>query len=260
MTWRRIRRHVISLSGSMICSFLAVMLVACAPLHLQGSDAPVPPAICSTVDPSAPTPTWPAAYAGATVMGGTIAPPPRRQLRVVATASGGGATLSIGVPDGPLLVGGAIGVDLITRNDSPDPMEVTEPRVGIEDEAGQGPTLHGFLPGVWPGSEPAPLPQQILPGQKLDGIINVQLPNADDLKGYAYNLVARTQVSSPSHPNPNGSSTPLQATSPALALVQPSAAQQLHTELYPVKAGWCLHSPGRRRITTYVAAHGVDLR
>jgi hypothetical protein len=161
-------------------------------------------------------------------------------MREVATASGGGATLSIGVPDGPLLVGGAIGVEFVARNDSGDPLEVRQSSAGVEDDAGQGVPPHGLMPGNWPGGYPGPEWRQILPGQRLDLIVNVQLPDANDLKGHAYHLVAQTHVLSPSHPDPAGSGTPLQATSPPLAFVQPEAAQQLHAELYPEKDGWCL--------------------
>ena len=237
---RASHRPTRSIRDILICSLLTIVLAACAPPHLQGAVAHVPPVICSTVDPLAPTPTGSATYSSRSPMEGMIELPPGRPPRVIATASGGGAALSINIPDVPLLVGGAIGLVFVVRNDSSDSLEVTEPRVDIEDEAGNGPTFPGFVPGNWPGSYPAPGNRQILPGQSLKGIPNIQLPDANDLKGHAYHLFAQTDVLSPSHPDPTGSGTPLQTRSPVLALVQPNAAQQLHAELYPESGGWCL--------------------
>lgn len=237
---RAIRRRDRPMYRTTLFSLLAVMLVACAPTPLHRPTNAVARIICSTVDLAAPTPTMSVAYTRGTPGEGMIVPPPGRPMRVVATASGGGATLSIGVPDGPLLVGGAIGVEFVVRNDSRDPLQVHASAAYLQDEAGQELTLHGFVPGNWPGSFPPTEDPLILPSQSLDLLFNVQLPNADDLKGHAYHLVAQTRALSPAQQAPAGSGTSLLVTSPSIAFVQPKAAQRLNAELYPKKAGWCL--------------------
>jgi hypothetical protein len=236
----RVIRHARPIYLSTVFGLLAVMLVAYAPPHLQGLNNVVSPVACSTVDTSAPSPTVPAAYIGGTPGEGMIVPSPGRPMRVVATANGGGTTPSIAVPDGRLLVGGAIGVEFVARNDSYDPLGVAEPRLGLQDEAGPELTLHEFVPGNWPGSYPRPDDRQILPGQSLDLIFNVQLPSASDLKGHTYHLVAQMRPMESSQSGLAVPATTLQAVSRSLALVQPGASHQLHAKLYPRNEGWCL--------------------
>jgi hypothetical protein len=161
-------------------------------------------------------------------------------MRVVATTSGSGATLSMSVPDDPLLLGGAIGVEVAIHDDSSGPLAVRPPDAGLQDDAGQDLPLRGFLPGNWPGSYPQPRDLQILPGQRVDVILNVQLPDAGSLKGHPVHLVGRTRTKPGAQADSGGSGAALVAASPALALVPPTPAQQLNTQLYPREGGWCL--------------------
>src|SRR5438105_1005218 len=107
-----------------VFGLLAIVLVACVPSFLQGSASTVSPSLCSTVSPSEPTPTLPPGYVRGSPGEGMMVRPPGRPMRSIATTSGADATLSIDVPDVPLLVGGALGVEVVARNVGHDPIAV----------------------------------------------------------------------------------------------------------------------------------------